>query len=258
MTQENIKKEIVSLLLKNNILVSPDFLKDIKEDLDPKKILSYISEKASSSQFLVMNEEINKLLDKLPKEVNWKDFDKARVLFEKEKKPEAYEKFIEALGEEKKEEVEKKECPLNSVNVLFSYEEESKKRDIQDFVAFFNARYKSLENILRHRQELQNILSINRILGKKDKESVSLIGLVKDRRTTSNGNLMLEIEDTSGTIKVLVSKNKPDLFNLAKDIVLDEIIGVVGVNGENIVFANNVIWPDVPLCNYFIRPSCWF
>ncbi len=74
-----------------------------------------------------------------------------------------------------------------------------------------------------------------------------MIGIVKSKRTTANGNLMLEVEDTSSAIKVLVSKNKPDLFNLTKDIVLDEIIGIVGVNGDNIVFANNVIWPDVPL-----------
>jgi DNA polymerase II small subunit len=242
MAQNNIKKEIVSLLLKNNVLVSPDFLKEIKEDLDSGKLLSYVSEQVESSKFLVLTKEINELLEKLSKEDNWNNSDKTETMFEREQKPEDKDK-----KEPEVKEVEKKEGPLNSVNVVFSYEEESKKRDIQDFVAFFNARYRTLENILRHRQELQNILSINRILNKRDKENVSLIGIVKDRKTTSNNNLILEIEDTSGAIKVLVSKNKPDLFNLAKDIVLDEIIGVVGVNGENIVFANNVVWPDIPL-----------
>ena len=54
------------------------------------------------------------------------------------------------------------------------------------------------------------------------------------------------LEDPTGQRRVLINKNKPALFNEAKDIVLDEVIGVVGVNVDTIIFANNVIWPDVP------------
>jgi len=133
------------------------------------------------------------------------------------------------------------------VKVLFSYQEESKKRDVQDFVSYFNSRYKFMENLLENRKELQNIMSINRILNKTDRETVSLIGMVKDKNYTKNGNLMLVLEDPTGCIKTLVSKTKMELYNAAKDIVLDEVIGIVGTNGQNIVFANNIIWPDLPI-----------
>jgi len=45
---------------------------------------------------------------------------------------------------------------------------------------------------------------------------------------------------------VIINKNKPALFNEAKDIVMDEIIGVIGVNVDTIMFANNIVWPDIP------------
>lgn len=129
---------------------------------------------------------------------------------------------------------------------MFSYDEESKKRDVLDFVQFFNARYSTIEKILRNRHELKNILSISRVLSKKDRDNISLIGLVKDKEVTKNKNIILTIEDPTGAIKVLINKNKPELHEQSKDIVLDEVIGVNGVNGQNIVFANNILWPDIP------------
>ena len=44
----------------------------------------------------------------------------------------------------------------------------------------------------------------------------------------------------------MVNKNKAELFEAAKNIVLDEVVGINGVNSENIVFANNIIWPNTP------------
>jgi len=58
------------------------------------------------------------------------------------------------------------------------------------------------------------------------------------------------LEDPSGFIGVLINKNRPELFELAKDVVLDEVIGINGVNGNNIVFANNIIYPDCSLNNH--------
>ena len=82
---------------------------------------------------------------------------------------------------------------------------------------------------------------IKRIKQKRDKDNLSLIGLVGEKSYTKNGNIILKVEDLTDTINILVNKNKPELFNQAKDIVPDEIIGVVGVNGDNIVFVNNFI-----------------
>ena len=134
----------------------------------------------------------------------------------------------------------------NKVKIIYSYREEPKKREPQDFVDYFNSRYKAIEKILKQRQELKNTVSINRITNKKEKENVSIIGIVSSKHTTKNGNLLLMLEDPTGKRNVLVNKNKPILFNEAKDIVLDEVIGVVGVNVDTITFVNSIIWPDTP------------
>ncbi|MBW2976058.1 DNA-directed DNA polymerase II small subunit [Candidatus Woesearchaeota archaeon] len=137
--------------------------------------------------------------------------------------------------------------PCGAVKVIFSYNKAPKKREANDFVGYFNSRYQTIERILKQRQELQNMTSINRIIQKKDREQVSVTGMVRDKQYTKNGNCILTIEDKTGYIKVLVNKNKPDLFRTTKDVMLDEVIGVVGVNGNNIIFASNVLFPDIPL-----------
>ncbi|MFH1212031.1 MAG: metallophosphoesterase, partial [Candidatus Woesearchaeota archaeon] len=73
------------------------------------------------------------------------------------------------------------------------------------------------------------------------------ICIVKDIQTTKNNNLILEVEDPSGQIKIIINKNKPELYEEAKNIVHDEVIGVRGVNSDRIVFVNNIIWPDTPI-----------
>jgi DNA polymerase II small subunit len=100
--------------------------------------------------------------------------------------------------------------------------------------------------LLRNRQELANTASISRIKQKRGRENIAIIGLVQDKQLTKNNNIILKLEDPSGAINVLVSKSKPELMELAKEITLDEIIGVAGANGSNIVFSNKILLPEIP------------
>lgn len=128
-----------------------------------------------------------------------------------------------------------------------SYEKTPKKRTFQDFVRYFNVRFKSIERMLKNRSELSGLTSISRIRGKSDKEKVSLIAMVLEKNETKNGHIILEVEDLSGTIKILIHKDNKDLMEIGKDLVLDEVIGIVGQASNEIVFSNAIIQPDVPL-----------
>lgn len=134
---------------------------------------------------------------------------------------------------------------VNNFNLI------SKKREVDHFVSYFSARYKQLEAILRKRKELANILSIARLQAKKDREQVSIIGLINSKEVTKNNNLILTVEDLTGSIKVLVNKTNKELFDFAHTLVEDEVIGIVGVNGDNILFSNLIIQPDVPMDKEF-------
>ena len=137
----------------------------------------------------------------------------------------------------------------DNFTVVISYENKPKKFEVKDFANFFVSRFKFLEGILRNRRELQNTLTIRRISDKKEREKVSAIGIIEEISETRNGNIILTLEDLTGRIKVLVSKNNKELFLEAKDLVPDEIIGVHGSCGDKIIFSEKIIWPDIPVGN---------
>jgi DNA polymerase II small subunit len=139
--------------------------------------------------------------------------------------------------------------PNRSLTVIYSYKDEPQKYSISSFSNIFMSRYNFLEKILRGRRELQNAISIGRLLGKKERENVSIIGLVEEIAETKNGNLMITLEDPSGRIKVLFSKSKKEIYQQAKDLVHDEVVGISGANGDKILFGEEIVWPDIPLNN---------
>lgn len=137
----------------------------------------------------------------------------------------------------------------SKVQIVISYKNETKKYEVKDFTLLFASRYRFLEGILRPRPELQNTMPINRLLAKKEKENVSTIALIEEISETKNGNIILTVEDLTGKIKVLFSKNKKEIYQKAKDLVLDEVIGINGVLGDKIIFGEEIIWPDIPTNN---------
>ncbi|MBR9676940.1 hypothetical protein GOV04_02270 [Candidatus Woesearchaeota archaeon] len=242
------KKKIVNLLLKNNLLINKELLDKIDDEQKASVIYDKILEKTDTSQVTVLNEDVEKLLDGGIDDFNWQELEKNRVQLEKKGSAPVYDKMLDYASTP---EPKKPETLVNSnlrpVNIIFNYAEKSRKRDVSDFVGYFTVRYKALKNILMNRQELQSSISINKILNKKDRESVACIGLIKEKNITKNNNIRLVIEDPTGEIGVIVNKNKPDIFDMVNNCVEDEVIGISGTSGEKIIFANNVFLPDIPI-----------
>ncbi|MBI2541125.1 DNA-directed DNA polymerase II small subunit [Candidatus Woesearchaeota archaeon] len=203
------KREIISNFLKKGFLISSELLDQIKDTDNIGRIEDLLKTGQSGENILMLKQPASRPIQ-------------ARQAPETPKSQDA------------------------NIKVVSSYKEDAKKREPQDFVDYFNNRYKSIEKILKQRQELKNTISISKISGKKEKENATIIGIVSDKHTTKNGNLMILVEDPTGQKKVIVNKNKPSLFSEAKDIVMDEVIGVAGVNVGTVMFANNILWPDVP------------
>ncbi|MFB6295137.1 MAG: metallophosphoesterase, partial [Candidatus Nanohaloarchaea archaeon] len=63
----------------------------------------------------------------------------------------------------------------------------------------------------------------------------------QDKYRTSSGKFIVYLEDPTGITKVLVEGEE------GERIVQDEVIGVSGALGDDIIFADQVVWPDVPL-----------
>lgn len=228
------RKKIVSSFLRKDILLSSDFIEG--ENLEAQDII----EKIKDANILFLNKDAVRILrDEKTENVDWSEFERTKVLMEKFK-DDSYEKFLQIS--------EKEEKTKARVKVVFSYIEKPEKKEVADFVSIFNKRYNLLKNILLGRQELQGATSIKRILQKNQKEKVMIIGIVKDKYITKNNNIILTLEDPTGQITVVVSKTS-GVYKTARDIVLDEVLGISGMNGESAIFANNIYMPDVPSNN---------
>lgn len=237
-----VRKRIVRLFLENDILVTEDLLEALKklEDLESaERILADLPKQG----LVVLSKDLAALKDKEKlKDIRWDDLDKSLVMREKNQKSQVYSKFMDYLGSEEP----RGEPEEQDVKIVQTYDKDPTKRKVQHFVSYYVNRLDQVTRLLSGRKEMQGMTAVSRIQNKKDRGYVSFIGMVSDMQITKNNNIMLTMEDQTGMMKVLVNKNKPELYKEAQSIVHDEVIGILGVNGENIVFANNILWPDVP------------
>jgi DNA polymerase II small subunit len=239
------KKELVKLFMSKGILISPEFVEQLKNVSDDKikKLMDSIC--LFKEGPIVVSQEIENFLSAFSdKEPDWKEFERILISFDKNKNN-SFKKVVSLIEHDNKIQNELK--IKKDLEVIFSYEDSNDKKELQTFVNYFNNRYVSLKKILQFRVELEKATAISRIKNRFDRENVSIIGMVYNKSLTKNGNLILTLEDPSGTINVLINKSKEDLFELSKSIVLDEVIGITGVSSKDIIFADNVFFPDVPV-----------
>lgn len=128
-----------------------------------------------------------------------------------------------------------------------------KKYVVSDFVAHFRNRFLFLKKVIEAKDELKNLTSINKISNERNR--ISIIGIVSDKKKTKNGNLLLEVEDLTGKLKVLINQNKEDVYEKGQDIALDGVVGFTGSGSKEIFFANDVVFPDAQLTDRKRSPN---
>lgn len=121
--------------------------------------------------------------------------------------------------------------------------------EIGNLIEYFQNRYKKLSGILSKRPELRAWQKINEITD--DQTDLNLIVMITDIRTTKNGHYLIEVEDDTGSMPILVSKDNEELYRAANNLMRDEVIGVIAQKragqGENrLAICQNIIDPGVP------------
>ena len=117
--------------------------------------------------------------------------------------------------------------------------------ELENLIAYFKSRYEKLSNILQKRPELRNFTKIADIDDSQD--SLSLILMVREIRSSKNGHKIVEFEDDTGTISILFSNKNEELFAEAEKLVKDEVIGVIANKSDdsNFAFGQQIINPGV-------------
>ncbi len=120
-----------------------------------------------------------------------------------------------------------------------------KKLEVKDFTRYFRNRFDQMRVLLQEHGSLNNLVSISKISGSRS--NFSIIGIVSNKSVTKNKNIILEVEDFTGKLKVLINQNKDELYEQAQDIALDSVLGFTGSGNNEIFFANEVIFPEAKL-----------
>jgi DNA polymerase II small subunit len=124
------------------------------------------------------------------------------------------------------------------------------KGKVSEFKDYFNERFKTLSAILMKHAGMNLIASKDLKRINKNEEFV-IIGMLLEKGVTKNGNVMLRFDDDYGTFNVVVTQKDPVVFDVAKNIVNDDVVAIRGIKlGENIMIGNNIEYPDLPHRSY--------
>jgi len=130
----------------------------------------------------------------------------------------------------------------STLNILSPLVPNSQALEVKDFVKHFRNRYNFLKEILQSKSELDNLTSIDKIGGSNN--DFSIIGIVSNKRVTKNKNIMLEVEDLTGKVNILVNHTREEVFREAREILLDDVIGFRCSSNGDFIFVNNIYYPD--------------
>ena len=243
-------QEILKYCLRKGFLLDEEILKLFNESLDfetSKIVIERINQ--YTKRKIITKSVLNENKDKLSKIFSDIPFNNKNLMETLKIKLGLSIEISKEVGVISEREVKSSPSQMSSfsedVKIISMIPSISKKIEVKDFVTHFRNRFVELRKILQENSQLSNLVSINKIFG--DKQGISLIGMVKSKRTTSNGNIIFEIEDLTGTIRILVNKNKPELFEKAELITLDSVMGFKGSGNKEIVYINDIIFPETIL-----------
>ncbi len=238
-------KEILDFCLEKGLLLDKEILNLFNETKDLEsvkliieKIQSHTQERIITKKIFIENkEEVNQLFSALPEEKQ-KNLETLKIKLGLS--IEISKQIL--ISPETTQKISFENATNRKVKITSSSPLPNKKIETKDFIKYFRNRFSGLKQILQDRPELKGLVSINKISG--ERQGISVIGIVSDRRVTKNKNLLFEIEDLTGKARILVNQNKPELYKKAEEITLDSVVGISGSGNEEIIFANNIVFPD--------------
>ncbi|MGC8662249.1 MAG: DNA-directed DNA polymerase II small subunit [Candidatus Micrarchaeia archaeon] len=119
-----------------------------------------------------------------------------------------------------------------------------------DFVENINDRFRKISEMISNRSSTSGrINSISKLKEYGDGREATIVGMVFDKRITKNGNLLINLEDQTGSAKVIFMKNgaQQEVYKNARRIANDDIIAVNGRVSGPFFIAKSIIWPDIPV-----------
>ncbi len=241
-----LKNDVVTEFVEAGYQISPDALEMITSHKMPEELARYVLSVADESILVIDAEHID--IDGFEKNGRYTgsvNDDGLRV-------PIASVASETSLSRNMKLPLSSGSCKKH-VDILFDITDRSTcVGEYMEFVQYFRDRYSRLSEIIRSRINARPIESLRRNrsgFGRNERyEEVSVIGMVSDLKTTTNGHRLIELEDPTGSFSALVRVNDKELFEQVSRLILDEVIGISGVltNDSKLLIANKITFPELP------------
>ncbi len=231
-------KELLAKTAEKGYLLPSEALPLLKNfsEMNLKSIIDFFIEKLQESQsrgVVVKIELVEKILNLLKKENREERKEKGREEIETFL-PEGFLQEETAKDWDGKIEVELD--PSRYIN---------RGEKITDFIRLFINRYIRLRKIIESKIEGREVEDIEDIqkYSSQERKQVTIVGMVFSKRKSLKGNYILELEDLTGSIKVIVNKNMAE----AAHIIPDQVIGVKGrVWKKGVLNAEVIYFPGPP------------
>src|SRR3989344_1326186 len=234
-----MSQNILKLFIEKGFLLDQEMFNFLNE-LGNEEIANEIIDKIASisKKKLITKTLVNENLEKIKP-----------ILFElNNEKKKLVEKFfvnISILVEVKKESIIDSKGILENkplIKILSSPVLASQKLEVKDFVKHFRNRFLFIKSLLQQKPELENLISIDKIIG--NSRNFSIIGIVTSKNLTKNKNVILEVEDLTDRTKLLITQNKPEIYEKTKEILLDDVIGFKCSGTKDFLYVNDFFYPD--------------
>ncbi|WP_456330634.1 DNA-directed DNA polymerase II small subunit [Archaeoglobus sp.] len=138
--------------------------------------------------------------------------------------------------EKKINEVKTSSSPLKVIKDITG--KSSCQGSVEDFLMYFNSRLEKLTKIIRSRVNTTPIAYAGKVKG-----NVSVAGLVNEVYERGD-RCYIRLEDNTGMITCVATGKNAEI---ARELLGDEVIGVTGVIKGSSLYANRIIFPDVPI-----------
>jgi DNA polymerase II small subunit len=112
-----------------------------------------------------------------------------------------------------------------------------------DFIDYFRDRFKRIKNILIARANAYPVTTIEK--AKKTLAKTRIIGMVKLKKQTKNGHLIIELEDENDTVVCFAGRDSK-IIEIAKQTIPDEVIAVDGRQSKDLFIIEAITWPELP------------
>ncbi len=117
---------------------------------------------------------------------------------------------------------------------------------LDEYVRYFQDRYKRIERLLRVRMDVKSATSITEALKSPPKTKLKIICMVTEKRDSKN-NMILSVEDLDASATVLIPQKASDAVKKRALMLLPDTVICLAVikTRTNLLMAEDIIFPEI-------------